>query len=79
MKKIDRLWETKKLVTVNTPDLNEQEAYIEQIEREKALSDDNLKAYVKMANDRQLRICRLKRENIELIQKMEEELKEERG
>ena len=35
MKKIDRLWETKKLVTVNTPDLNEQEAYIEQLEREK--------------------------------------------
>ena len=79
MKKIDRLWETKKLVTVNTPDLNEQEAYIEQLEREKALSDDNLQDYIKMANDRQLRICRLKRENIELIQKMEEELKEKRG
>ena len=67
MKKIDRLWETKKLVTVNTPDLNEQEAYIEQIEREKALSDDNLKAYVKMANDRQLRICNLEREKEEAV------------
>ena len=40
----------------------EQQKKIDELEREKALSDDNLKAYVKMANDRQLRICNLERE-----------------
>ena len=52
---------------VKIKDLDKQEVYIEQIEREKALSDDNLKAYVKMANDRQLRICNLEREKEETV------------